>query len=373
MNTNAKTIIDLGKMEVLNTVLLDSVDSGAANPWGVAWSADSAKVMVAHAGTHEVSVIDFRALLGKLTKLPATTGESAQYGAAVSAGDVPNDLGFLAGLRVRVKLPASDRGPRAVVMAGDKLIVANYFSDTLSIINVEAKPPQVESVALGSGTAMSQIRQGEFYFNDASICFQGWQSCASCHPGEARVDGFNWDLLNDGIGNPKNTKSMLLAHKTPPSMSLGARDTAETAVRAGIRYILFSTQPEEVACAMDAYLKSLKPVPSPHLLSGEFSDSAKRGKKLFKRAGCTECHPPGMFTDLRRYDVGTHGPFDKPEDRFDTPTLVELWRTASYLHDGSALTVKEVLTLHNPKDHHGKTSNLSAQEIDDLSEYLLSL
>ena len=27
----------------------------------------------------------------------------------------------------------------------------------------------------------------------------------------------NWNLLNDGMGNPKNVKSMLLAHATPPT------------------------------------------------------------------------------------------------------------------------------------------------------------
>ena len=42
MNSNAATIIDLARMEILNTVLLDNIDRGAANPWGIAWSADSA-------------------------------------------------------------------------------------------------------------------------------------------------------------------------------------------------------------------------------------------------------------------------------------------------------------------------------------------
>ena len=42
MNSNAATIIDLARMEILNTVLLDNIDRGAADPWGIAWSADSA-------------------------------------------------------------------------------------------------------------------------------------------------------------------------------------------------------------------------------------------------------------------------------------------------------------------------------------------
>ena len=376
MNTNAKTIIDLGRMEILNTVLLDNVDSGAANPWGIAWSADSATVVVAHAGTHEISVVDFPALLTRLAKLPAKIEDAklADYNAASHIQtDVPNDLAFLVGIRQRLKLPASDRGPRAVAVIGTKAYVANYFSDTLAVVDWTAPHPEWISIPLAPKQAMSLTRQGEFYFNDASICFQGWQSCASCHPGQARVDGLNWDLLNDGIGNPKNTRSMLLAHRTPPSMSMGVRDTAEMAVRAGLRHILFTVQPDEVAGSIDEYLRSLKPVPSPILNDSTLKKVAARGKKQFTRAGCATCHPPGLFTDQRPYDVGTRGRYDKATDLFDTPTLIELWRTAPYLHDGSALTLRDVFAAHNPDDRHGKTSNLSPQELDELCAYLQSL
>jgi cytochrome c peroxidase len=301
---------------------------------------------------------------------------------------VPNDLAFLVGVRQRVRLPQNDLGPRAVVLLGRKAFIANYFSDSLSLVDLGSPRPKPQSIPLllqpagaSSGGLASPLdrmpltRKGEFYFNDAGICFQGWQSCATCHPGQARVDGLNWDLLNDGIGNPKNTKSMLLAHETPPAMSMGVRETAETAVRAGIQHILFTVQPEEVAVAIDKYLKSLKPVPSPLLVNGRLSESARRGEKLFKdrQVGCAACHPPGLFTDLKTYDVGTRARFDQPTDRFDTPTLVEGWRTAPYLHDGSAATMRDVLTTSNPHDKHGKTSHLTPQQTDDLAAYLLSL
>jgi cytochrome c peroxidase len=57
---------------------------------------------------------------------------------------------------------------------------------------------------------------------------------------------------------------------------------------------------------------------------------------------CSTCHPPGLYTDLQSYDVGTRAPYDEPANKFDTPTLLELWRTAPNLHDGSAATVRDV-------------------------------
>src|ERR1019366_6746690 len=100
------------------------------------------------------------------------------------------------------------------------------------------------------------------------------------------------------------------------------------------------------------------------------SAAAERGKAVFERAGCVECHPPPLFTDLRQYDVGTRRAFERPTDRFDTPTLAELWRTAPYLHDGSAATVCDVLTTRNQRDRHGKTSTLTGEELGDLCAYL---
>lgn len=375
MNTNALSLIDLAQLELLNTVLLDNVDRGAANPWGVRWSPDGKWIAVALAGTHEVSVIDAPALLAKLAKLPKTPdpNQAPDYTAVSrSAGDVPNDLSFLVGISRRIRL--EDRGPRALVILGTKVQVGAYFSDTLVSLDLAAERDRPSSRPLGPKVEPSVVRRGEFYFHDAGICFQGWQSCASCHPGDARVDALNWDLLNDGLGTPKNNKSLLLSHQTPPSMSQGVRETAEQAVRAGIRHILFTVQPEEVAVAMDEYLKALKPVPSPRLKDGALSEAAERGRQLFqdRKVGCADCHPTGLYTDLQGYNVGTRGELDRA-DAFDTPTLIEVWRTAPYLHDGSARTIREVLTTHNRNDQHGTTSHLTPQQIDDLAEYVLSL
>jgi cytochrome c peroxidase len=223
--------------------------------------------------------------------------------------------------------------------------------------------------------APSVARKGERLFNDATICFQSWLSCASCHSSDARVDGLNWDLLNDGIGNPKNSRSLLMSFQTPPSMALGVRPNAAAAVRAGIRHTLFTVLPEDYPAAIDQYLQSLTPMPSPRLVKGRLSASARRGQKLFSDpvVGCAECHPAPRFTDLKVHPVGTLGKYDRPTDIFYTPTLVEVWRTAPYLHDGSAATMRDALTTGNRGDQHGKTSHLKPEQIDDLVEYVLSL
>lgn len=368
MNTNALTIIDVPAKKYVNTVLLDDVDLGAANPWSVACTADGKFICVTTAGTHELSVIDRAKLHDKLAR--AAAGEKVSD-ASSSADDVPNDLSFLVTLKNRIKLTGTT--PRGLALVGTTAYITEYYSDSLGVVDFDPDVrPKPKSIALGPKTEISQVRQGEIHFHNATLCFQKWQSCSSCHPGNARVDALNWDLLNDGLGNPKNTKSLLLAHKTPPAMSMGVRSDAETAVRAGIRHIQFAVRPEEDAEAIDAYLKSLEPVPSPYLRNGKLSRSARRGKEIFESAGCGSCHSGPYYTDKKQYDFGMGKWLDEGK-AFDTPTLIEAWRTAPYLHDGRAATILDVLKKFNLDDVHGNTSELNDRQLRALAEYVLSL
>jgi cytochrome c peroxidase len=158
-------------------------------------------------------------------------------------------------------------------------------------------------------------------------------------------------------------------------MSLGVRPSMEVAAVAGFRFIQFhEPEPGEIE-AVQAYLRSLEPEPSPYLAAkGALSDRAKRGKAIFEgKGGCAPCHPAPLFTDLKLYNVGTRRPLDQSDAPFDTPTLVESYRTAPYLHNGEAVTLQELFTKFNDQDKHGSTKQLSKEELDDLVEYLLSL
>ena len=132
--------------------------------------------------------------------------------------------------------------------------------------------------------------------------------------------------------------------------------------------------------ALAAYVRSLtNEPPSPYPRGA----SSERGKVLFESAAtrCTECHSGSRFTDSGvggLHDVGTIGPASGSRlgaklEGLDTPTLAGAWRTAPYLHDGSAATLRDVLTTKNADDRHGVTSALSSSEIDDLIAYLLTL
>ena len=89
------------------------------------------------------------------------------------------------------------------------------------------------------------------------------------------------------------------------------------------------------------------------------------------------CHRPDYaYASSNKYDVATRHENDWSQNDitgYVPPPLCELWRTAPYLHDGSALTLRDVLTTFNLNDRHGKTSHLSPNEIDQLAAYLLQL
>ncbi len=379
MNKNALSIIDAKRKKLINTVLLDDVDLGAANPWGVGCTADSKTICVAHAGTHELTIIDAEALLERLLAMPEKRDPNADrtvYTAATVV-DVRNDLAFLNGLRRRVRLSGAEakvNGPRGLAVVGSKAFVAAYFTDNLAVVDLQPNEDDVVgTIALGPVPAMSVERRGEMLFSDATLCLQHWQSCASCHP-DARVDALNWDMMNDGLGNPKNARSMVLAHGTPPSMASGVLPNAEAAVRSDMKHALFADRVEEEAAAIDEYLRSLEPVPSPHLVDGKLSSAARRGRKLFfdAKINCAKCHGEPLFTDMLMHDVGSRGQYDR-RDTFDTPTLIECWRTAPYLHDGRYTTLKDLFA----QGRHGLQDNdlgkLSKKQIRDLVEYVLSL
>lgn len=347
MNTNALSVIDTRKQELVGTVLLDDPERGAAGVWDV--KATPEHIVVSHSGTHEISLIDYPSFIKKFEQ--CRDKDKLAY-----------DLRFM--YQIRERIPVNGNGPRKIFLNKDQIIIPTYFSDHINIYDFKSK--NINTIALVENRKETPAQSGEKYFNDASHCFQNWQSCNGCHPGDARTDAMNWDLLNDGLGNAKNCKSMLYSHVTPPAMISGIRKDAEIAVRKGFTHIQFSECPEEVYECVDEYLKQLRPVASPYLIDGKLSPKAEKGKKVFDKLGCAECHSGPYFTDGKMYRIGDDVEF---ENGWDTPTLIEVWRTAPYLFDGRAGELKDVFKIHK----HGIKAKITDKEIDELTEYVNSL
>lgn len=379
MNTNGFSIIDAEKREFVNTVLLDDVDSGAANPWPIVVTPDNSKICVGLAGSHELAIVDAVKTHEKLAGLPKNAEEAKELGQAnaTTADQVPQLLAFLVGLKTRVKLYSrklNGRSPRALAVIGDKVYAGMYFTDNIMCVDLGARRPKaVEFVKLGPEPEMDAVRRGELAWNDALLCFQTWQSCASCHP-EARSDALNWDLLNDGMGNPKNAKAMVHSIDVPPAMWHGVRVNAEYAIRTGFKFICFANVSEETCVDVEEYMKSLKEVPSPRLVDGQLSEKALRGKAVFEnpKYACAHCHTGEFFTDQKMHDVGSRADYDH-QGEFDTPTLLGIWRTPPYLHDGRYVDLHDVFLDGAHGDVLGEVGEMTEEECDDLVEYLLSL
>ena len=97
------------------------------------------------------------------------------------------------------------------------------------------------------------------------------------------------------------------------------------------------------------------------------------GEKLFVQKGCQECHSGKYFTDKagkRLHSIGTLKATSGKRlngalTGINTPTLRGLWKTAPYLHDGSAKTLQDAI-----KQMPAVTT---AEERDLLAEYLMQI
>ncbi len=371
INTNGITIVDAVNEEVYAGVLLDQVEKGASNPWGidVVGEDENAKIVCAISGLGEISVVNEKQMFDKIAGV--ANGQYGGYGVS----EIVDRVEFLADCSDRFNIGGN--GLRAIELMEEDGVAYAYMTQYFdgAIVKVSLTPNDkgtldTEKYSLGNQGKTTTERLGEILWYDGTYCYQSWESCASCHP-DARADGFNWDNLNDGLGNPKQAKSMLYSHRTPPEMITGARETAELAVRKGMQFIQFNTMSEEYLCCIDDYLKSLKPVQSPYLnRDGSLTEKAKLGQQLFDEYGCNTCHTGPFYTDMQMHKSSSLETDDTWETRdFDTPTLIEIWRTAPYMFNGSAATMQEAV------EYFIKTSGKTAtdEQIDAISEYILSI
>ena len=375
ISTNALTLIDVSSARRIATVLLDEPSRGAADPWGVTFAEGGDVAWVALAGVHALARVEVGRLLALIQGQASTQGLPSVW--AEIRGDptrieaLVDDLTALTGAGLMRRYPVPGLGPRGVAMTADgTVLTALAFSGVVARMRPEADP---EVVRLGPPAAEDPVRWGEQVFHDASRAYQGWLSCATCHI-DGRSDGLFWDRLNDGVGNPKNTRSLVGAAHRAPAMSLGVYPDAAAAVAAAFETVAFRVAPREDREAVLRFLAAQQPELSPwRMPEGGLSPAAERGRLVFEGpGGCIDCHSGPWRSDFKRHRLGTTRGLDAGK-ALTTPILVELWRTAPYLHDGSAATLEAVFEERNPDGRHGEFHRLAEEQRRELMEFLRSL
>jgi DNA-binding beta-propeller fold protein YncE len=301
---------------------------------------------------------------------------------------------------------------------GRLLFVQDTLGRTVRVFDVSVMPipTVVTEVRTAAGEPLApDVLAGAIVFNrarDPRMSRTSYLSCASCHL-DGEGDNLVWDFTQRGEGL-RNTISLAgragTAHG-PLHWSAnfdevqdfegdirngqGGTGFLPDAIWASGTHMQSLGDPKAgLSVELDqlaAYVASLSRWGvSPHRRPGDAAWEARRarGEALFRdaRTGCAECHAGPRFTDSTfitgrtplLHDVGTLRPTSGQRlggalPGLDTPTLRGLWRTAPYLHDGSAATLREVLTTRNTGDRHGTTSTLTPDELDDLEAYVLTL
>ena len=311
----------------------------------------------------------------------------------------------------------------------DRLYVLNSLDRTLSVID-SARSVQLERIDLTVETSeplTTQLRLGRRIFHTSALPQASGNrkvSCASCHF-NGEHDGLIWhfETLSTPLG-PRPTTSMLGLSRTfgprDPTTGLGQlhragdRDeiqdfehTFRGQQMGGTGFFVappngYDGLPNEghspEVDAMAAYMLSLEAPPrSPYRQAdGTLTPAAKRGALIFQGttgaagdAGCTPCHAPATaFADKRFHDVGSAR---LPEERqinsrapgweVNTPSLVGLWSSAPYDDAGKdgeqvqdLVDVLRGFGVRAPgQAAHGNVSGLSARQLEDLAEFVLSI
>ena len=349
-------------------VPLDELERYASQPFGVAIAPDNSRIYVTSGGSEMVTMVDVPRLLRFIHAHPAPfvrdLSASANYVVArIAVGHNPRGL--------------------TLTRDGRTLFVANRLEDTVSVIDTRTNRV-ASTIALAGPKIVTAMRHGEQTFYTARQSFQGQIACANCHI-DSTFDGLTWDLEPDGFGRDIVDNKLLEGVKnTEPYKWNGGNPNIPT--ECGPRtekYFWRSENYDDLTLAdLTLYIRNIHTRPNRWKLPGyQLTLAQERGRALFVREvdkfgkpipeynRCVYCHSGPKGTNQKLFDVGTRKPTDNGNLLKSAP-LTEIALTAPYLHDGSARTLEEIWTVYNPEDKHGRTNDLTKDELNDLVEYL---
>jgi YVTN family beta-propeller protein len=304
--------------------------------------------------------------------------------------------GEFEGQGVKQLIPVG-QGPDGIALSNDNkfLYVNNAYDHSISVLSWSDATGQLHEdrkiTDIAPQTLTASQQRGRILFNSANdprVSKQGFGgvSCASCHPG-GREDGHTWKFAEGARNTPALVGRQLAV--TAPYHWDGALTTPESFSH------VVETRMGGTGLRDDEYedvFQWLENEPSPDNPNRQatgLTPVQQAGQELFKSAGCVACHNPdnGLYTDNKGYDVGTAftsadidiidstgyvSPDLVTPANPNTPSLLGVFASAPYLHDGSFKTLEDRIRS-NPNGKHGVTAQLSDADIKSLAEYVKTL
>lgn len=280
----------------------------------------------------------------------------------------------------------------------DRQVSAYDVSDASLLVDQDP-PFLAERSVVTTEKLPAQVLIGKKIFynaGDIRMSSNGYISCASCHL-DGNSDGRVWDFTARGEGFRNTTdlrgRSGIGHGPIHWSANFDEIQDFENDIRLHFDGLGFMSQTNFQATsnplgqpkvglsveldALAAYVTSLNTMPeSPDRNpDGSLTADAVYGREIFARLNCATCHSDVSYTDsapLVRHNVGTLKPTSGASfTSVDTPTLKGVWASPPYFHDGSALTLENVIDASGPL--HGNMAALAPLEKQQLAAYLYQI
>lgn len=265
-------------------------------------------------------------------------------------------------------------GKRPVDMANDgsRLLVANQMSGSVCVIDAETgEVEQVIEFCHDDSSKLTLEQRGEQLFFDSRLSLEGWMSCHSCHTDGHAVPSLNDNLSDESFGAPKRVLSLFNVADTGPWAWNGkTKSLREQVIRSVESTMQGNALPSDDVDALVAFVKSIEGPDSretePNI---DLKSDLELGKKLFATKGCVNCHKPPNFTSSGVFHVGIED--ERGLKEFNPPSLLAVSTRRSFLHDGRAKSLEEVLLKYNHPQRDDV--QLDAAEVRAIVDYLKTL
>ena len=265
--------------------------------------------------------------------------------------------------------------PTGIAVAGDLRTawVHNALDYTVSVVEtVDGALTETHVIPFGRSTLPAEVERGRRLFYSAVDARMtepefGGVSCSSCHP-NGGADGLSWVLPEQDL-NPWQTQRTLPARNTPPLW--GVTTTAPYHWDGALADLpAFSTRmvtqmggrgvSRSDVTDLSAYMGTVSPPDNP--ASGRLAPGlVARGEALFAER-CESCHKGAALTDGLAHQTLS-------AVSMDTPSLRGVFATAPYLHDGTAQSLRQVITTRSSLAQHDQRG-LSPADLEALEAFV---